>query len=304
MNGGKVLWLLDQVAVTLDSLQTRSKFFPNAYDLNLDDLLFKYGIRIQKNLLLDIQSTKIPLATGYVGNAPQLDYFRYPYHLVITPRSDHPIVKSVGPVNVYFASTIDTDVQTKFGVQKTVLLTTSANSTYQRLPIEMDFDFLRYDLDPAKYDKGPQTVAMLLEGKFNSLYENRVSQEMLSNLNRLGIQFKKDVEYNQMIVVSDGDVMKNQIKRDGQTYSPLGWNDFEKYRFANKDLMVNMIEYMLDESGLIAARGKDVKLRLLDTVKAQEEGQKWQFINIGLPIVFLALFGLGYNWWRRRKYGR
>ncbi len=304
MNGGKVLWLLDQVAVTLDSLQTRPKFFPNAYDLNLDDLLFKYGIRIQKNLLLDIQSTKIPLATGFVGNAPQLDYFRYPYHLVITPRSDHPIVKSVGPVNMYFASTIDTDVQTKYDVKKTILLTTSANSTYQRLPIEMDFDFLRYELDPSKYDKGPQTVAMLLEGKFNSLYENRVSQEMISNLNSLGIEFKKDVDYTQMIVVSDGDVMKNQIKRDGKTYSPLGWNDFEKYRFANKDLMVNMIEYMLDDRGLIAARGKDVKLRLLDTVKAQEEGQKWQFINIGLPIVFLTLFGLGYNWWRRRKYGR
>lgn len=205
---------------------------------------------------------------------------------------------------MYFASTIDTDVQTKYDVKKTILLTTSANSTYQRLPIEMDFDFLRYELDPSKYDKGPQTVAMLLEGKFNSLYENRVSQEMISNLNSLGIEFKKDVDYTQMIVVSDGDVMKNQIKRDGKTYSPLGWNDFEKYRFANKDLMVNMIEYMLDDRGLIAARGKDVKLRLLDTVKAQEEGQKWQFINIGLPIVFLTLFGLGYNWWRRRKYGR
>jgi ABC-2 type transport system permease protein len=106
-----------------------------------------------------------------------------------------------------------------------------------------------------------------------------------------------------MIVISDGDVIKNPIKRDGKTYSPLGWNEFEKYRFANKDLIVNAIEYMLDDRGLIAARGKDVKLRLLDTVKAKEEGQKWQVINIVIPIAFLILFGLGYNWFRRRKFG-
>lgn len=304
MNGGKVLWVLDPIGVTLDSLQTRPKFFPNPYDLNLDDLLFRYGIRMQKNLLLDIQCTKIPLATGYVGNAPQLDYFRYPYHMVITPRSNHPIVKSVGPVNMYFASTMDTDVETKYPIEKTVLLTTSNNTTYQRLPIEMDFDFLRYDLDPANFDKGPQPVAMLLEGKFNSLYENRVSPEMLNNLSEIGIEFKKEVENTQMIVVSDGDVMKNQVKRDGQTYSPLGWNDFEKYRFANKDLVVNMVEYLLDEKGLIEARGKDVKLRLLDTVKAKEESQKWQLVNIGLPLIFLILFGFGYNWMRRNRYGK
>lgn len=304
MNGGKVLWFLDQIAVTLDSLQRRDQFFPNPYDLNLDDLLFRYGIRIQSNLLLDMQCTKIPLATGYIGNAPQLDYFRYPYHLVVTPRTDHPVVKSIGPVNMFYASTLDTDVATKYDVKKTVLLTTSAKSRYQRLPIAMDFDFLRYDLDPAKFDKGAQPVAMLVEGKFNSLYENRVSEEMLSSLSSLGIQFKPEIENNQMIVVSDGDVIKNQVKRDGQTYSPLGWNDFEKYRFANKELIINMIEYLLDEKGLIAARGKDVKLRLMDTARAQEESQQWQLINIVVPLVFLGLFGLGYNWFRRRKYGR
>lgn len=304
MNGGKVLWLIDQVGVTLDSLQGRPKFFPTEYELNLDDLLFKYGIRIQSNILLDIQCTRIPLATGFVGNAPQLDYFRYPYHMVVTPRSTHPIVKSVGPINMLYANSLDTEVKTKFDVEKTVLLTTSDNSRYQRLPIEMDFDFLRYELDPSKFDKGPQPVAMLLEGKFNSLYENRVSPEMLNSLSSLGIEFKKESDQTQMIVISDGDVMKNQYKQGDHSYSPLGWNDFEKYRFANKDFIINAIEYMLDEKGLIAARGKDVKLRLLDTVKAQEESNKWQLLNIGAPLAFLALFGLGYNWWRRRRFGK
>jgi ABC-2 type transport system permease protein len=191
MNGGRVIWLIDQVAVTLDSLQGRNQYFPSEYELNIDDMLFRYGIRIQSNMLLDMQCTRIPLATGYVGNAPQFDNFRYPYHLVITPNSDHPIVKSVGPVNMYYASSIDTEVETKFPIEKTVLLTTSNNSRYQRLPIGMDFDFLRYDLDAKKFDKGPQPIAMLLEGKFNSLYENKVSQEMLSSLNSIGIEFKK-----------------------------------------------------------------------------------------------------------------
>lgn len=302
MQGGKVIWLMDKVRVDLDSLQGRERYYPNEYDHNLDDLLFRYGIRIQPNLVLDMQSSRIPLATGMVGNAPQFDLFKYPYHLVVTPQSKHPIVKSVGAINMLYPSTIDTNVVVKTNVNKIPLLESSRNTRVQLIPVEMDFEFLRYDLDPAKFNKEPQVVAMLLEGTFPSLYENRVTESMISGLNELGIAFKGESEPTKMLVVSDGDITRNRVGNDGTSFSPLGYNEFERYLFANKDFMVNAIEYMLDDNGVIEARGKEVKLRLLDTVKAKEASVFWQLLNIGMPILFLIIFGLAYNWLRRRRY--
>ena len=302
MGGGKVLWLLDKVAVSLDSLRGRQNYYPNEYDLNLDDMLFKYGLRIQPDLVLDIQCSTIPLATGMVGNAPQFDYFRYPYHLVVAPQSNHPVVKSLGAVNLLYASSIDTSVQTKTGVEKTVLLQSSRNTRVQLIPVEMNFEFLRYDLDPTKFDQGPRALALALEGVFPSVYENRVTASMLDGLNQLGLEFRPQSEPTRMIVVSDGDVAKNKINPSNQSFSPLGYNEFDRFLFANKDLLLNSLEYLLDDNGVIAARGKEVRLRLLDTVRAKQESAFWQLLNIGLPLAFLAVFGLFYNWVRRRRF--
>ena len=302
MGGGKVLWLLDKVAVSLDSLRGRQRYYPNEYDLNLDDMLFKYGVRIQPDLVLDIQCSTIPLATCMVGSAPQFDYFRYPYHLVVAPQSNHPVVKSLGAVNLLYASSIDTSVQTKTGVEKTVLLQSSRNTRVQLIPVEMNFEFLRYDLDPTKFDQGPRALALALEGVFPSVYENRVTASMLDGLNQLGLEFRPQSEPTRMIVVSDGDVAKNKINPSNQSFSPLGYNEFDRFLFANKDLLLNSLEYLLDDNGVIAARGKEVRLRLLDTVRAKQESAFWQLLNIGLPLAFLAVFGLFYNWVRRRRF--
>lgn len=303
MNGGKVLWLIDKLDVNLDSLRGPS-FFPREYDTNLDDLLFRYGARIQPNLVLDLQSTRIPLATGMLGNAPQFDLFRYPYHLVVPPASKHPIVKSLDLVNMFYASTIDTTVRTKTPVEKTVLLASSPNSMTQFIPLEMNFDFLRYELDPQRFNKPSQPLAVLLEGTFPSLYENRVTNEMLAGLQQLNIEFKQQSSPNRMIVVSDGDIAKNAFNPKEQSFKPLGLNEFENYQFANKDFLVNALEYLLDANGVIAARGKEVRLRLLDTVRADAEATKWQLLNIVVPLAFLAVFGLIYNWIRRRRFAR
>ncbi len=302
MRGGKILWLIDAIDVNLDSLRGRRQFAPVDYQINLDDLLFKYGIRIEPNLVLDLQCSRIPLAVGSVGNAPQFDLFRYPYHLLVTPRSRHPVVRSLGAVNFFYASALDTAVQTKTGVRKTVLLTSSENSRLQYLPVTLDFEFLRYKLDPAKFNKPHQPVAMLLEGVFPSMYENRVTGEMLGGLEALGLDFLTQSVENKMIVVSDGDVAKNPVNPRNESYSPLGYNEFEKFQFANKDFITNALEYLLDERGVIEARGKEVRLRLLDTVKAQEEETRWRVLNILAPLTFLGLFGFGYNWLRRRRY--
>jgi len=302
MNGGKVIWLLDRLRVGLDSLRRRKKYFPNEYTLNLDDLLFRYGIRIQPNLVLDMQCSRIPLATGVVGNAPQFDYFKYPYHPIILPKSSHPVVKGLGAVNLKYPSTIDLNVKTKTELQKTPLLQSSDNSRVQYVPVELNFEFLRYDLQPEQFDEGPQTVALLLEGVFPSLYENRMTERKLNIMRDMGETFKARSEPAKMAVVSDGDVIRNEVKRDGKSYSPLGYNEFDKYLYDNKDFLINLTEYMVDERGVIEARGKEVKLRMLDTVQAEKQQTFWQLFNIGLPLVFLLAFGLIYNYLRRRKY--
>lgn len=303
MNGGKLLWLLDRVAVSLDSLQPGRQFFPQVNNLGLEDLLFRYGIRFNDDLVLDLRSTRIPLATGAVGNAPQFDLFRYPYHVLALPQSNHPIVRSLEAINLFYPSSIDMSVRTKTEVEKQILLMSSENARYQKLPIGMDFNFLRYELDPEKFTYDSLVMGVLLEGVFPSLYENRVSQDNLDLLAQLNIPFKTESSPTRMIVVADGDVAANPVRSDG-TVLPLGYNVFERYAFSNKDFLVNAVEYLLDETGVIEARGKEVKLRLLNVERAEAEAQFWRLLNIALPLILLALFGLAYNWMRRRRYAR
>ncbi|MEZ4986956.1 MAG: Gldg family protein [Saprospiraceae bacterium] len=301
MNGGKVLWLLDKVAVDLDSLQGRKEFYPSPYELNIDDLLFKYGVRLNTDLVLDMRCTRIPLATGVVGNAPQFDLFRYPYHVLSLPQSNHPVVRSLEGVNLRYPSSIDISPRTKTEITKTPLLQSSETSRYQKLPLGMDFNFLRYDLDPERFQESGMVLAVLMEGVFPSMYENRLTAETMDMLRTIDAEYKKESVPNRMIVVSDGDVAANPVRADGSVL-PLGFNEFEKYQFSNKDFLINAIEYLLDEGGVIQARSKEVRLRLLNTEKAEAESRFWQFINIALPLGLLAVFGFIYTWIRRRKY--
>lgn len=303
MNGGKLLWMIDKLAVSLDSLR-REVYLPKQYDLNIDDLLFRYGIRIQPNLLLDLQCTRIPQVVGRQGNQPQFDYFPYPYHLIAVPGSDHPVVKSVDGVNLKYVSTIDTNIRTKTALEKTILLSSSGRSFMQYLPLRMNFEILQTGFDARQFDKGPQTVAMLVEGTFPSMYENRVTSSMRAALRQIGQELKTESPPNKMIVVADGDLARNQVNPRTQGIIPLGFNQFDGQRYANKDFLLNAIEYLVDDTGLIAARGKEIKLRLLDRTKVEEEKGYWQVINIALPLAFLLIFGWLFNFIRRYRYTR
>ncbi len=303
MNGGNVIFLLDPLGVNLDSMRAKNKFVPIEYQLNLEDLLFKYGARVQANLLLDLECSRIPLVTGQMGASGQMDKRPWYYHPVIGPASNHPIVKSLDRVNMLFPSTIDT-VRTKTNVKKTTLLASSKYSRLQFTPVQLNFEILRYEPDPAKFNKGPQNVAVLLEGEFPSLYQNRVTDEMLSGMTQLGLEYKSKSSPAKVMVVSDGDVAKNLYDPKTKSVQPLGFNKFERYQFANKDFLINAIEYLIDDRGVINARSKEVKLRMLDKVKADEEKTKWQFINIVLPLILLAIFGFLFNFFRKRKYAK
>lgn len=304
MNGGKVLWLLDPLAIDLDSLNGRSDYLPLEYPTELSDLLFSYGIRIQPNLVLDMQCTPIELVTGMIGDQPQFQLFEYPYHLVCTPNVPNPIVKNLGPINLFYPASIDTTVKTRRPIKRTVLLSSSPKSRYQYSPVRMNFEFLKYPLDPDKFDKGPQPVALLLEGSFSSRYENRVSAAMAGALEAAGTPFKMQSPPSRMIVVADGDIARNNIDPKRREVIPLGYNRFARYVFDNKDFLLNAIEYLLDDTGVAESRSKNVDLRLLDVARAKTERVKWQIINFGAPLAGLAVFGFAFQYLRRRRYAR
>ncbi len=304
MNGGKVIFLLDRLAINLDSLAGRKGFIPPEYELNLDDLLFKYGVRLQPSLVQDLQCSKIPQVVGVQGEKPQIELFKWPYHPVSVPRDEHLIVKGVDGVNFFFANRLDT-IRTKTPVEKTILLTSSKYSKEQFSPAYVSFEMLHYPQDPEKFKMSNIPLAVLLEGEFPSLYEHRLSERMEAGLQELGLEFKARSVPNRMLVVSDGDIAYNFIvNREAKTTTPLGFNRYEQRMYANKDFLLNSIEYLLDEVGVMEARGKEVKLRLLDQVRAMREQSYWQLFNILLPLLFLTLFGLTYHYVRKRKYAR
>ena len=302
MNGGKVLWLIDRMNVSLDSMSGRNEYVPSDYDLNLDDLFFKYGFRIKRDLVLDLECTRIPQVIGSQGGKPQVELFPWFYHPLVNPSQTHPIGKNVDRVNLFFPSSIDT-VKTKYPVSKTTLLASSKYSRFQLSPLRLNFEILRYEPDPSKFNRPEQVLGLYLEGEFSSLFENNVSSEMASTLNQIGIEFRAKSEQTRMIVVSDGDLAKNLVNTSNGKPEELGYNKWEKFVFpGNKDFIINAIEYLLDDRGLLEARSREVKLRLLDKVRSEEERLKWQMINVGLPLIMLLIFGVVYNYRRNKKY--
>jgi ABC-2 type transport system permease protein len=300
MNGGKMIWLIDPLNVELDSMRSAGGYVARDYPLNLNDLLFRYGARVNPDLVLDWQASRIPMVIDQKGSQ---ELFKWYYHPIVIPTSRHPIVKNLDGINLYFPASIDT-IKTKTPVQKTILLTTSGRSKVQPNITRLNFEILRYgDELVNSFDKKNIPVAVLLEGQFPSFFENRVSEEMKEGLAAVNQPFKTVSEPTRMLVVADGDIARNVVTMRGEVM-PLGYNPFERFQFSNKDFLLNAVEYLRDDNGIIEARGREVKLRLLDTQKAEDEQLMWQLINIGLPIVFLVLFGLIFNWIRKNRFAK
>ena len=307
MNGGKIIWLIDKTDAHLDSIQKHKFYVPQEYPLGLDEMWFKYGARIQTNFVLDLQSTAIPQVIGQSGGRPQTQLFPWFYHPLVAPASTHPIVKNLDRVNMYWPSTIDT-IQTKTHVQKTVLLASSQYSRYQVNPVRLNFEILKVEPDQSKFNKGRQPVAVMLEGQFPSLFENRVDESFKQTLQSINQPFRAVSVPTKQLIVSDSDFAANWFNERTQETYPMGYNPFlpqgQNIFQGNQDFMVNTIEYMISEGGVLEARNREVKLRLLNGPKVREEKTMWQLINIGLPLLFIILFGLVYNYLRKRKYSK
>lgn len=297
MRGGKVLWLIDPVFATMDSLQKTTTTIGLAMDLNLDDMLFRYGVRINQNLVMDLNALPIPLRTGQVGNQPKIDFFPWFYFPVITPTENHPIVSNLNAIKTEFVSSIDT-IRVP-GIRKTILLKTSPYSRTVNAPALITLEILEKEPDERAYTGPQQVVAVLLEGEFKSNFENRVPPEILNSKEIGFIPFSKPTR---MIVVSDGDVIKNQLHFSQGYPLPLGYDQFTRETFGNKDFILNSLDYLVDESGLISIRSRELKLRLLDMTRVNNNKFIWQAFNIFFPVLLVLIFGLVRNYLRKRKY--
>jgi len=301
MNGGKMLWLIDRMDITIDSLRGKPFYIPMDYPLNLEDILFRYGVKIEPNLVLDMEASRIPLVVGETGGKAQQELFPWYYHPLVASRSDHPIVKSLDRVNMFFPSGLDTTVMTPTPVKKTVLLQSSPYTRTQFNPVRVNTQIARYKPDETKFNKPSIPLAVLLEGSFTSVYRNRPPFSA-DELEKIGITFKEQGVSTQMIVVSDGDVARNNIIPSTGAVEPLGYNKFERYTFANSLFLTNAIDYLLDNEGVIEARGREVKLRLLDKVRAKNEKTGWQIFNLGLPLLCLGIFGILFRFTRKKRF--
>ncbi|MBP6730533.1 MAG: gliding motility-associated ABC transporter substrate-binding protein GldG [Chitinophagales bacterium] len=302
MRGGKALWLVDGTNATMDSLKKNPQGqFVQANDFNLDNMLFKYGVRINSDVVQDINlNNPIPLIVGQMGNAPQTEMFPWYYFPLLVSDNNHAIIRNLDPVASFFASTIDT-IQNR-GVNKTILLHTTENAKAQLAPTRVHFGILQGKPNPSYYNQPKLPVAVLLEGEFESAFTNRLPPETKAAFDTVAELKPVDKSAkSKMIVIADGDIIRSEVRNDSSAY-PLGYYMYTKQQFANKDFILNCIEYLIDDSGILETRNKEVKLRLLNKMKAEDEKLKWQLINIALPILLVILAGLGFGFYRRKRY--
>ena len=294
MSGGKGLFLLDKVAVNMDSANVGTYSFP--YDLDLDDLFFKYGVRINNDLVQDFVSGTYPIVVGNEGNQPKIQLLQWPYYPVVNEYSDHVTVRNLDATLTRFASSIDT-VKAP-GIQKTLLFSSSPYSRQIMSPAYVSINMMQQELDPQKFTTHNIPMAWLLEGNFTSFFKNKFLPDEADQSSFL------DSGASKLIVVGDGDIARNDFgPKTGQPL-PLGYDPFTNQTFANQELVMNFLNYLTKGDGLITARSKEVIIRPLDKVKLKESRSKWQIINLLLPIVLVILFGLFHFWLRKRKYAR
>ncbi len=301
MRGGKVLWLLDQVIADMDSFKIASSIFSVARETNLDDLLFRYGVRVNNDLVLDLYCVPVPIVEEIAGN-PVPKLYPWVFYPMVRGEQSIPIVKNLDPVLLKFPSSIDT-IQSP-DIKKTILLSSSSNARTQNIPFQIALEGARQKPQPTLFNKKDIPLAVLLEGQFTSHYAHRAVQSQRELMEKENVPILSSaVSPSRMIVVSDGDIIVNETDPNGQPL-PLGYYRIDRKTYANKDFLLNAIEYLTDNSNLISARNRDIYMRLLDREKVQDKKKFWQLITVGLPIPILLLFGWIFNFRRRLKYSK
>jgi gliding-associated putative ABC transporter substrate-binding component GldG len=289
MNGGRVLFFVDGLKV--DSVGLEGSF-AQPLDVNLDDMLFKYGVRINKNIVKDgLNAAIIPMVVGNMGDKPNIQPMPYRYFPLINNFSSSLITKNIDMVYTKFTASID-PVNGNDGLKKTPLLLTSQYTKVLNAPALITYNEARTDTDETEYQGGVKTVAYLIEGTFKSILQKSFTNS----------EIKTTSVPTKILVCSDGDIIVNEIDRKTGNPYPMGFDRFSQHQYGNQDFVINTLNYLLDEQGLLTAKSKSVGLRPLDKLKVNNQKTKWQLINIVLPLILLLIFGFLRFYYVKNKY--
>lgn len=296
MYGGKLMWLVDPLDADLDSLAHAGQAVATRLPLNIDEMLFTYGARINPDMVMDIRCRPIPMTVGMVGEKPQIQFQPWMYFPEIVPLAQHPTVRNLDLIKTDFVSSIDL-IDNE--VEKTVLLTTSEFSRVKNAPAIYDLNEAKIEPDRRLFTRQNIPVAVLLQGRFKSMFRNRLTPDFME-IPAMG--YREISDSTGMIVISDGDVIKNRFNFNDGTGYPLGYDFYTEMMYANKELLLNCIDYLVGEEGAIASRSRDIKIRKLNVMKIKEEGTRYKLINILLPTGLIVLAGVVIIFVRRNKY--
>jgi len=294
MHGGKILLLMDGVNASIDSINNKNGYFiASENKLNIDDQLFKYGIRINNDLIQDLRATEIPIVTGYSNNQPIQDFFKWPYYPLLSSNNDHPISKNIDALKCDFASSIDT---LKNDIHKTIILESSKRSRKVQSPVKVSLSILENPPPSETFNKPNIPIGVLLSGRFTSVFRDRIVPKDKS------LDFKEKSDSTKLIIVSDGDIIANDVSQNKGTY-PLGYDKFINYTYqGNKKFILNSIQFLCDDNGLINLKSKNIKLRLLNNEFISENKSIIILINILLPIIIFLLLISTVNAFNRLRY--
>jgi gliding-associated putative ABC transporter substrate-binding component GldG len=298
MKGGSVLFFLDAVEVREDSINTPQGAVSLAYDHQLIDLLFRYGIRYNYELIEDLNCGVLGLIIGQMAGKPQMEFLPWRYYPVFYNFFPHPVTKNLNAILGRYVCTLDT-VKAE-GVKKVPLIASSPKTKVLDIPFIIHYNEARLDPDPDLFNDGARTVAYLLEGRFRSLYQNR----MLPSDPRAKTFIAESQKPTRIFVCADGDLIRNEVNWQKKQVLPLGYDRNTGITFDNKRFVVNLLHYMLDDKQLILARNKEVRLRYLNKDRVQEERTFWQAFNLYMPLLLTLMLGVTYHLARYWRFGR
>ena len=296
MYGGKLLWLVDPLDADIDSLENSGQAVATRLPVNLDDMLFTYGVRVNPDLVMDIRCRPIPMKVGMVGEQAQIQFQPWLYFPEIVPMSPHPIVRNLDLIKTDFPSSIDIIDN---GIDKTILLATSEFSRVKNAPAIYDLNEAKIEPDRRLFNRQNIPVAVLLEGQFKSMFRNLLAPEF-AELPAMG--FREESDPTRMIVISDGDMIKNRFNFNDATCYPLGYDFYTETMYANKELLLNCVDYLVGEDGAIASRSRNIKIRKLNVMKIKEDRTGYQLLNLLLPSGIIVLAGIAIIIIRRKQF--
>lgn len=300
MNGGKVLWLLDGSRISLDSLSTSSQTIGIANEINLEDQLFTYGVRINPVLVQNVQCALIPVNMAREGDQPKFEPTSWYYSPLLMTSPEHPATRNLTPIKSEFTSSIDF-VGSDTTLKRDVLLATSPGSHIQNVPSIVNMEVINVERNAQYFNISNRVfIGVAEEGVFHSVFRNRLIPEGIKTTEKTRTESKP----TKMIFVADADIIRNDVQGSGENMNilPLGFDRYMNQQFGNKDFILNAVNYLTDDDGWMALRNREIKLRLLHKPAVIGLRTFWQTINMVLPLLLLGLFGLGFFFIRRRKY--